>query len=219
MVYVRTGPIFDFAMDIRFDINNTKELFHNSSCYYIICTDNNGFYSYVNERYASVFKFIAPDFVGQPSHVTMHPDDVYICEETGAKCYAHPGKLFPATLRKHDGKGGYIFTQWEFTLMTDKAGIPTGIFCLGYDITEYMRAQSEVNTIHKDLEIKNELLNSIAYEQSHIVRAPLANILGLINVLKTLDIGHNATTIIDMLEASSNQLDTAIRNIVRKTNS
>ncbi|RCH56070.1 hypothetical protein DJ568_04810 [Mucilaginibacter hurinus] len=198
------------------DFEATKALLHDSDFYYIICTDNEGNYTYINNHYKKSFAFINDNFVGQPYHITMHPDDTKVCQEVGGKCYQNPGKLFPATIRKHNGHGGFIVTQWEFTLMV-KNGEPEGVFCLGYDITEYESAKKQVETIHKDLETKQELLDEIAYEQSHIVRAPLANIMGLVGILKKLDLNASETAIISMLEESSNRLDEVIKNIIKRT--
>lgn len=202
--------------NIAFDINSTKKLLNHSAFYYIICTDLDGNYNYVNQHYANRFKFITSDLVGTPYHITIHPDDISICEEVGEKCHQNPGLLFPAIIRKHDGKGGYIVTQWEFTLIIENSE-PAGIFCLGYDITEFVRAKSEVDSVQKDIETKNGMLNAIAFEQSHIVRAPLANIMGLVSVLKNLNLEPNASSIMTMLEESTNHLDSVIRSIVQKT--
>jgi hypothetical protein len=199
-----------------FNFQSTKELLHDSNYYYIICTDNTGNYSYINNHYANSFKHVHINLVGQPYYITMHPDDTKVCEEVGGKCYEHPGKLFPATIRKHDGKGGYVITQWEFTLM-EEGGIPSGIFCLGYDITEYETVKVEVKTIYEDLNDKKERLGEIAFEQSHIVRAPLASIIGLVSLLKELGLGDKATEILDMLAVSANRLDNVIKGIVNKT--
>lgn len=198
------------------NFQSTKRLLHDSKYYYIICTDNIGNYSYINNHYADSFKHIHADLVGQPYHITMHPDDTKVCEEVGGKCYGCPGKLFPATIRKHDGKGGYIITQWEFILM-EEDGAPSGIFCLGYDITEYETVKVEVKTIHKDLNDKNERLGEIAFEQSHIVRAPLASMIGLVALLRELSLGDKATEILDMLDVSTTRLDNVIKAIVNKT--
>ncbi|RYE20876.1 MAG: PAS domain S-box protein [Sphingobacteriales bacterium] len=198
------------------NFDSTKALLHDSNFYYIICTDNVGNYTYINNRYKNSFGHISADFVGQPFHITMHPDDTKVCEEVGGKCYQHPGELFPATIRKHNGQGGFIVTQWEFTLMVEN-GEPQGVFCLGYDITEYESAKQQVERVHKDLETKQEVLHAIAYEQSHIVRAPLANIMGLVGILKKLNLNTSETAIINMLEDSSNRLDEVIRGIIKKT--
>lgn len=201
----------------QIDFNSTKALLHNSDFYYIICTDNIGNYSYINQRYANSFKHIHTNLVGQPYYITMHPDDTKVCEEVGGKCYACPGKLFPATIRKHNGRGGYVITQWEFVLM-EEAGIPQGVFCLGYDVTEHEIVKNKVKKINKDLALKNDLLGEIAFEQSHIVRAPLASILGLVDLLKTCELNENTAEIVNMIEESSKKLDLVIRSIVNKTN-
>jgi PAS domain S-box-containing protein len=202
-------------MNTDFNFDSTKALLHDSNFFYMISTDVDGNYSYINTRYASSFGFINPNFIGQPYYITMHPDDTKVCEEVGALCYANPGKLFPATIRKHNGQGGYVVTQWEFTLIVEH-GEAKGIFCIGYDITEYVRAKSAVIDINRDLETKNELLEAIAFEQSHIVRAPLANIVGLVAILKNMELGPNLSGIVNMLEESAGKLDDVVKNIVYK---
>lgn len=199
-----------------YNFESTKHLLHNSNFYYIICTDIHGNYSYINNRYANSFKHITADLIGKPYMITMHPDDTKVCEEAGARCYSHPGQLFPATIRKHNGEGGYIVTQWEFTLIVEE-GEPRGIFCLGYDITEMEITKKEVISINEDLHAKNNKLGAIAYEQSHVVRAPLSNIMGLVNVLKNLDTDANIGTILSLMEESCQQLDKVIRDISNKS--
>ena len=193
-----------------------KQLLNDSGTYYIICTDLTGNYSYINNRYANSFKHIHHNFVGQPYYITMHPDDTKVCEEVGGKCFEYPGELFPATIRKMNGRGGYVVTQWEFTLMTEN-GVPTGVFCLGYDITEYEQVKDRFFIVNKDLEDKKEILGAIAYEQSHIVRAPLANILGLIDILKTYKLEPEVAVVLNMLLESSTKLDEVVNRIVTKT--
>jgi len=204
-------------MNVPFDFKSIKALLHKSNLFYTICTDNQGNYTYINDRYANSFNYISNNLIGKPYHITMHPDDMKICKEAGAKCYANPNQLFPAIIRKHDGKGGYIFTQWEFTLMVED-GEPQGVFCVGFDTTQYESIKHEVQTIYRDLEIKKVMLNAIAYEQSHIVRAPLASIMGLVDILKTFNLKPEILEIIDMLDVSSKQLDDVIKEIVNKTN-
>jgi hypothetical protein len=214
-----TTILFGYIVDMNdssINFNSTKELLHNSNFYYIICTDNVGNYSYINQHYANSFKHIKSNLVGQPFYITMHPDDIKVCEDVGGRCYEYPGKLFPATIRKHNGLGGYVTTQWEFILIEEK-GIPQGVFCLGYDITEHEIVKKKVEIINKDLAIRNDLLGEIAFEQSHIVRAPLASIMGLVDLLKNYELDENAAEIVNMIEESSKKLDSVIRSIVNKT--
>ena len=200
-------------MDTIHTIDATRALLNDSDFYYMISVDTDGNYSYINTKYSQAFGFVSNTLIGQPYHITMHPDDTNICAEVGGKCYEQPGKLFPAIIRKHNGSGGYVITQWEFTLMVEN-GFPTGIFCIGFDITEYVRVNTLNKRINLDLEQKKNLLFKIAFEQSHIVRAPLANIIGLVNILKNLKLGPNAESIISMLDESSRQLDDVITSTV-----
>ncbi len=67
-----------------------------------------------------------------------------------------------------------------------------------------------------ELEIKNEKLSEIAWIQSHIVRAPLARLLGLINLLKS-DSNIKLEEVVDHIQKSSQELDGILRQIVSKT--
>jgi signal transduction histidine kinase len=72
--------------------------------------------------------------------------------------------------------------------------------------------------LHK-LELQNKALTDIAWTQSHLVRAPLANLLGLTDILKNnLHKEISQTEIINHLYNSAQQLDAVIHDIVKKTN-
>ena len=66
---------------------------------------------------------------------------------------------------------------------------------------------------------QNVQLKEIANLQSHLVRRPVANVIGLINLLdqEQLDNPKNAE-VIKHLIASSHELDQTIQHIVKKTN-
>ncbi|CAN5196392.1 hypothetical protein BH09BAC6_BH09BAC6_18600 [soil metagenome] len=199
------------------NVTETIQLLENSTFYYIVTVAMNGNYSYVNPNYAKSFAYINDDMVGKPYYITMHPDDRKICEQTGEKCFQFPDRSFPATIRKHDGKGGYIVTQWEYRAIFDENGETEGIFCLGYDITEFAIANQQLKVAQLEIEQKQNLLEQIGWEQSHLIRRPLANIIGLINVLNKMELDQNTGNIFTMLAASATQLDEAITSIVKKT--
>lgn len=202
---------------------NTIELLDNSGFYYIVAVNMQGVYSYINKHYTDTFKHIHGDMLHKPYHITMHPDDTIVCREVSMKCFENPGKLFPATVRKHDGKGGYVITQWEYVAMFNDDGSPEGIFCLGYDITKFIEERNQLSLFEKNLEEtqtllekKDKILQQIIFHQSHIIRHPVTNILGLINILQKMEVDQNLKNIIDMLLESTNQLDSVIKDIVHK---
>ena len=192
---------------------NFKEvinLLHDSKFYYIICADMSGNYSYINTHYAQKFNHIDTELVGKPYYITMHPDDRKICEEVGAECIMSPEKSFPATIRKHNGMGGYLVTQWEYRAMFE-SGELKGIFCLGYDITEF---ENQKEVLYQQV----QRLDEIAFQQSHLVRGPLSAIMGIVSILKNMSFDENTKSLFNMLQESSENLDKVIKDIVDKTN-
>ena len=84
-----------------------------------------------------------------------------------------------------------------------------GVF---FDITHLKRA--ELKLVQQNVQLKE-----IANLQSHLVRRPVANVIGLISLLdqEQLDNPKNAE-VIKHLIASSHELDQTIQHIVKKTN-
>ncbi len=68
------------------------------------------------------------------------------------KCFEAPERLFRATLRKHDGSGGYVVTQWEMQAMVDHIGQPRGLFCIGYNITRFVHTQAKLDQAETQLD-------------------------------------------------------------------
>ncbi|MCZ2222727.1 MAG: PAS domain-containing protein [Chitinophagales bacterium] len=64
---------------------------------------------------------------------------------------------------------------------------------------------------------KEERLKEIAWHQSHKVRKPLSNILGLVNLLKDEKNPSQKNELINMLDESAQELDIAIKDIIAKT--
>lgn len=86
-------------------------------------------------------------------------------------------------------------------------------------LSVYLKDISERVNYTKAIEDKNTKLREIAYTQSHIVRAPLARILGLTKLIKDLELNtkNNGDDLLNYLTISANELDDVIKQIVSKT--
>lgn len=193
-------------MNNRIPINKFLE---ESQLFYTIVIGLDGTYMYVSPSYDQNFGTNKGSLKGQHFSVTLHPDDVEICEKVGPLCFLDPEKLFPVTLRKHDGKGGYVITKWEMQAMPDEQGNPMGIFCVGYNITTYVNMQEKLDQAASDLD-------DISYIQSHGVRKPLANIMGLVGLLNETEDHAHYKKIVQMLQQSAAELDDIIKGISNK---
>ncbi|MDX5477416.1 MAG: response regulator [Cyclobacteriaceae bacterium] len=70
----------------------------------------------------------------------------------------------------------------------------------------------------KEIELRNQKLREISWNQSHLVRAPLSKILGIVNLLEDeMDDAENLAFWIQQLKASANEMDNVIREIVSET--
>ena len=86
-----------------------------------------------------------------------------------------------------------------------------GRIILANDVTEQFM---HIETIEK----QNEKLKEIAWIQSHVVRAPLARMMGLIEVMKSQGFDSDDNEKLhDYLMTSAQELDTIIREISKKT--
>ncbi|RYE31814.1 MAG: PAS domain-containing protein [Sphingobacteriaceae bacterium] len=81
------------------------------------------------------------------------------------------------------------------------------------------KVQSLSNSLSAAGEIistKDKTLNDIAYSQSHLVRRPLANIIGLVEMLESTEEANTNNSIVLMLKQSAAELDKTIKDIVYK---
>lgn len=174
-----------------------RTLLHNSTTFYLISVNMDSTYGYVNNHYKNLFEKEHGNLVGQHYSITIHHDDQEVCAAVAAQCFAEPENIFPATIRKHDGQGGYIATQWDYKAMFNENNQPAGIFCIGYDITEFMKT--------------TVALSQMEFIQSHVIRKPIANLLGLIGLLKTVRLSPESEQIMDLIDEASKELDNFIK--------
>jgi PAS domain S-box-containing protein len=119
----------------------------------------------------------------------------------------HQGKLIEYS-RKHNRNGQ---TQWvQYTLTPVRQGDEiVGASITGYDVTE------QKNYI-KTIEAQNKKFHEINWIQSHLVRAPLASIMGLIDLILIEKSAAEKQKMLKMLQVSSLELDGIIRDITEK---
>lgn len=193
-----------------------KQILDDSAIYYLILVDMNSNYAYLNKKYAKAFNNIHGALVGQHYSKTIHPDDLNVCIDVSKKCFENPEKVFPATLRKFDGEGGFIITQWEYKALFDEENNPAGIFCIGNDITEFIATRSSLEETQASLSDAHVTLDEIAHIQSHVIRKPLANILGLSTLLETTEAEESLRELVLMIKNSARELDEVIKSVSKK---
>jgi PAS domain-containing protein len=184
-------------------INNTEDLMWSVDCdfkYYIF-----------NEPYRNNYK-------------KRFGDDVYI-----GKCALHerhgPEHIMKWKLLYEKALQGETFTIDMEYLIDNEASFATVRFNPIYDANKniigagcFMQNITERKVHLRKIEQQNKQLKEIAFITSHEVRGPLANILGLAEILDIDDpLNPSNAVIVEHIKTSAKQLDTSIINMVQQT--
>ena len=65
----------------------------------------------------------------------------------------------------------------------------------------------------------SKALKEIAFNQSHLIRHPLTNILGITHIMNEMEMNEGLRQMVSMLQISADNLDTVIKDIVFITSS
>ena len=140
----------------------------------------------------------------------MHPDDLEMMQQIIAQLAAGKREIDSAVYRIITPNGRGRHSESHAIVKKSTSGEILRLIGTNRNITEDIIVQEKLKT-------QNKVLRDIAFIQSHEVRRPLANILGVIEVLNNSNSVNNKE-IFDHLIESANELDMQIRSIVKKTN-
>jgi PAS domain S-box-containing protein len=108
-------------------------------------------YTYLSPHFCDYFEYKPEDYLGKHLFSTICQEDHQSCLDILNKCRKSPNKAYALELRKPTKKGKIIFTQWEFTLESDKNNQPLGFSCIGFDITKKVNRRSEIEELNLKL--------------------------------------------------------------------
>lgn len=143
----------------------------------------------------------------------IHPEDRDKVLENLNTILEDPTKeIFTSEFRFLKANREISYVQHKGIILRDANGKATRGLAAMIDLTE---TQERLRKI----ESQNELLKEIAWTQSHVVRAPLANLQGFIKLLKDeINEGVTDPKLLDYIIDSTEKLDEIILDIVKKTN-
>lgn len=142
----------------------------------------------------------------------VHPDDLADLLESQNFVFSNRNTfLWEFEYRFLKANGEYAFVHDKAYIVRNEKGKAIRLIGATRDISE--------RVAHiKSIEEQNKKLRDIAWKQSHIVRAPVARIMGLINLLsdeKTLN--DETNSLLKYIEESALELDSIIKSIVENT--
>lgn len=180
-------------------LDQLKNLLHNSTAFYLGHINSAGNYAYLNQHFIDRYGKLYESMIDMPAHIPTHPDDLPACYETNKKCMIEPDKCFPLTIRKINGEG-YVITHWDYKAYRNADGDIDGVIGIGYDITEFESRKEHISFL-------TATIRAVALKQSHLIRKPLANIVGLVDMLEEMSDDAGIQSVVKMLKASSEELN------------
>ncbi|WP_207508366.1 PAS domain S-box protein [Telluribacter humicola] len=119
----------------------------------------------------------------------IHPDDLPWFMDGYAQSFQQPDvNQFEATYRAQKSDGTYATVLGRGFIVRDQDGNPTRIVGAIQDITRHIEREQEREKLIKELSQANAELKQFTYITSHNFRAPLSNLLGLLDLMKAIPI-------------------------------
>jgi len=160
----------------------------------------------VNDAAINHYGYSREEFLNMKIIEIRPPEDI---PETLTAVKQTKNELIQRIFRHQKKNGEIIYVEIQRNIIQFKNKITHLI--LANDITERIKY---IDAIEK----QNLKLKEIAFMQSHMVRAPLSKIMGLIDLIKNTQITDNEKTeLLDYILTSAYELDSIIKDISGKT--
>lgn len=178
----------------------------------VICINREGRITFWNPQAEKIFGWKEEEVTGKMLASVIAPEGYVLSSEDGIRNILRTGEL-PIL--------NYLWEQCAI----DKNGMELPIELIVVPIQQqdeeffcvYIRDITDRKSYLRYIEDQNQRLREIAWTQSHIVRAPLARILGLADLIKNNNDHIDRSELMDYLYQSALDLDAIIKEIVDKT--
>jgi len=174
----------------------------------IIITGTGRKIEWVNEAFINMTGYSFEEALGKMPIELLHGPDTDKQQEWMMKENIVKGEYYSGEVLNYrkDGTPFWVQTTVSPIEIEGKAEKHVAIFV---DITERKMHEQQISQ-------QNNALRDIAFASSHVVRAPLANIIGLTDLLKDAPVAEHGK-IIEHLQTSSQRLDSAVKEMVRQS--
>jgi len=197
-----------FINQIEDEKQNYENLFHFNPQPTWLLEDHSLIISNANLAAQNKYGYSLDDFIGM-SFTQLHPKEEEDLIKNRLNC------------------GGIKLSNAHFNhLLSDGTEIKVDIFSSEINNNKKNSLIVQSNDVSKTLqristiEIQNKKLKKIAWTQSHVVRAPISRILGIINLIEDQPETIEAMSFwLTQLRISTNEMDSIVKKIIEDTNS
>lgn len=141
----------------------------------------------------------------------IHPDDLDRVSSIMESTLKKGGLYFRTDYRFRCADGIYKHILYRSYILRDANKKAVRIISSMQDVTA-------LNNYIEAIEAQNKRLKDISWTQSHVVRAPLTRIMGLVDLLKNIPPENiNASEVLEYMITSADELDSVIKDVIKNT--
>lgn len=175
----------------------------------IIITDKNNYISWVNKAFEDFTGYTFDEVAGYTPATFFIDGESGIDELSVILGHKKVREAFSTEVNCRKKNGEKFCVHSEYTPLFDDSNVFTGYIGVYNDITGLKQKQIEAGR-------QIEKLKEVAWLSSHEVRRPLANIIGLTNLMKVTPLMDEKIRILESINRSADELDKII-HVVNST--
>lgn len=183
--------VIEKSRELMFFLNKNGEIVHSTTAVQQL-------FGFSNNEYTN---FKITDIV--------HPDDLNDINDQMNKVLSSPYACINFQVRNRNKQGNYRWVEGTVTNMLEDEGV-FALVSKFHDATDRRIADQKQQARIKELSNRNEELNQFVYIISHNLRTPLANLIGLMNILETDQLDDYNKGILDLFKCATDRLSETI---------
>jgi PAS domain S-box-containing protein len=212
--------ILKIATDVT-EINKAEEIIERQKFYFdelfnatpfaVTLSDLNDNIIKINKSFTKLFQFNEDEVYGKKLSIIIPKEKQDEYKESFEKL-KHSDKIQMETVRQRKDKEKIDVLLVEYPHVSND--ILVGYYCLYIDISEEKQSEKQLLAYNYELEKTNSELDHFVYSISHDLRAPLTNIMGLLNIMDMEKDPSQQKVLINKVRNAINKLDDFIKIIL-----
>lgn len=178
---------------------------------------------YMSDGFKDMFGYKPHEIENTPDwwQANIHPDDLAPVFDVFNKHVESKGKVDYNNIVRYFHKNGSIV--WVFcrgkVIEWAENGEPIRMVGSHVDVTNLMKAEQEVKSRSEQLEKSNKELEQFAYIATHDLRAPVLNLMALINIFKDANlVNEENEDLINKFDSTVNVFNDTLHDLIDITN-
>lgn len=179
----------------------------------VIYTDPEGNIKYVNPEFEETTQYKQEEVIGSTARILKSGKQQ---KKFYTRLWDHikSGKVYETTFINQKKNGNFYYQETKIIPVV-KAKKITGFLSVGTNITESVRKVIFIDNLTKEVTALNKDFGTLLYKTSHNLRSPVANILGVLELVK-LDIDDpKLVEYFSMISQSADKLDRILVDLIR----